>query len=415
MLEHIYVVVGSGTSDIGKAWLTGSIASVLPKALPVKVDPMLNRQFPSEFGITLRGKVVSEDLSTYRDLGLPVHPECNIVAGALLYEFFRQPRKSLDHGPKQGSTKKLTFADVSAFLTDKLLSVANNLGNYRNLVIEVGGIVTDLENAYIPAALRTLGLKTGTMPEMVVLGYLEHPETHTGSPVRTQAIRYAIRETRRKYSLPIKACFVRRRYVPEQVTDEQIRDELINIAFETQLPPTRIVYVPNLSNVHELRQVVKGSGLFEDEDETCLVSACLLGIPCRYDGTSDELDPRTVSLLREKEVTVICPELLAGLPVPRGPFEIVGGDGYDVLDENARVVSSDGDDYTEQFIHGAQRALDIAKRMKITRAILYHRSPSCGCLQIYDGSFEHRLRSGYGVSAALLDRSGIRCIPNTKM
>lgn len=415
MFDHIFVVVGSGSSDIGKAWLTSSIASALPKALPIKIDPMLNRQFPPELGITLRGRVVSEDLSTYRDLGLPVHPECNIVAGALLQEFLRQPTKVLDHGPKQGSTKKLTLADISAFLADKLLCLATSLGDYRNLVIEVGGIVTDLENAYIPAALRILGLKTGTMPEMVVLSYLEHPETSAGSPVRTQIVRHAIRETRRHYSLPIRACFVRRRYVPEHVTDEQIRDELTNIAFEVQMPTTHIVYVPNLSSTHELRQVVKESGLFDDEHKICLVSACLLGIPCRYDGTANELDPQTVDLLRERAVITICPELLAGLPVPRGPFEIAGGDGHDVLDRNARVMSLDGEDYTEQFIHGAHRSLDIAKRMRITRAILYHRSPSCGCLQIYDGSFEHHLRPGYGVSAALLDRNGIRCIPNTTM
>ena len=412
MLEHIYVVVGSGMSDIGKGWLTGSIASLLPNALPVKIDPMLNRQFPSGIGMTLEGRVISEDFLTYKELGLPVYPECNIVGGGLLLEFLQQSEKILDHGFDRGSTKKLTFADLSEFLADKLLSLTNLLDDCRNMVIEVGGTITDSEHVYIPAAIRALGNKADIIPEVLVLSFFEHPETDTGSPARTQNIRRAIRETRKKYSLPIKACFVRRRYVPEEFTDEQIKDEVVNIAFETQMPSTEIIYLANFPNVHDLKRKLKEIEIFEDEKEIYLVSACLLGIPCRYDGTADELDPYIVSLLKEREVIAICPELLAGLPTPRGPFEIVGGDGHDVLDGAAKVMSLDGVDYTRQFTDGAQKALEIAKRMKASEAILYYRSPSCGCLQIYDGSFSGKLKPGYGIFGALLERNGIRCIPN---
>jgi uncharacterized protein YbbK (DUF523 family) len=122
-----------------------------------------------------------------------------------------------------------------------------------------------------------------------------------------------------------------------------------------------------------------------------------------------------VDLLEERGVTAVCPELLAGLPTPRGPFEIVGGDGHDVLDGNAEVVSHDGSDYTQQLTDGAHKALEIAKRMEVTEAILCSRSPSCSCLQIYDGSFRSRLKPGYGVFGALLRRNGIRCTPNTEL
>lgn len=414
MLEHIYVVLGGGISDIGKGWLTGSIASVLPNALPVKIDPMLTQQFPVQLGITVEGKVISEDFLTYQALGLPIYPECNIIGGALLHEFLHQPQKTLSQGFDDGAEKKLTFADLSDFLAAKLLALTNLSEDCRSLVIEVGGTITDMEHVYIGSAIRALGLKVGILPKVVLLSFLEHPETDTGSPARTHNVRQIIQEARSRYSVPIKACFVRRRYVPEWVKDEEIEDELLNIAYETQMSPSQLVYVPNLDSVQDLKDLVKMTGLFEEKGNL-LVSACLFGIRCRYDATSDALDPEMVNLLRGREAIIICPELLAGLSVPREPVEIVNGDGFDVLDGNAKVLTRDGSDFTQQFIEGAKKALEIAKRSEITKAILCSRSPSCGCLNIYDGSFEHRLRPGCGVFGALLKRNNIHCVPNTMM
>jgi len=137
-----------------------------------------------------------------------------------------------------------------------------------------------------------------------------------------------------------------------------------------------------------------------------LVSACLVGIPCRYDGGSCPHD-QLQALAARGRVLPLCPEVLGGLPTPRPPAEIQGGDGGDVLEGRARVVNIEGKDVTAEFLAGAQEALRIAQRWGIKEAVLKTRSPSCGVGQIYDGSFSGRLKEGEGVTAALLRREGI--------
>jgi len=92
------------------------------------------------------------------------------------------------------------------------------------------------------------------------------------------------------------------------------------------------------------------------------------------------------------------------------PAEIQGGDGNDVLDSRARVVTSQGDDVTDAFIQGARAVLDLARLNRVNLAILKSNSPSCGCGRIYDGSFSRRLRPGDGVAAALLRRHGVKVL-----
>jgi uncharacterized protein YbbK (DUF523 family) len=137
-----------------------------------------------------------------------------------------------------------------------------------------------------------------------------------------------------------------------------------------------------------------------------LVSACLVGIPCQYDGSSCPYD-QLQALATQGDVLPICPEVVGGLPTPRPPAEIRGGDGGDVLEGQARVVNIEGEDVTAQFLAGAQKALCIARRWGIKEAILKARSPSCGVGQIHDGSFSGRLVEGDGVTAALLKREGV--------
>jgi uncharacterized protein YbbK (DUF523 family) len=103
----------------------------------------------------------------------------------------------------------------------------------------------------------------------------------------------------------------------------------------------------------------------------------------------------------------VCPEESGGLPTPRPPAEIVGGDGNDVLDGTAKVMTDDGTDVTEAFLKGAHHALEAAQSNGATHVILKARSPSCGCGDIYDGTFSGTLTSGDGVTTALLKRHGI--------
>ncbi len=136
-----------------------------------------------------------------------------------------------------------------------------------------------------------------------------------------------------------------------------------------------------------------------------VVSACLAGKACRYDGGACSKE-HVLQLTADKEAVMICPELAGGLPVPREPAEIIGGTGEDVLDGKARVLTASGRDVTKCFLDGANETLKMAKKWNAAAIILKDNSPSCGSSFIYDGSFSGNKTKGNGVTAALLKREG---------
>ena len=140
-----------------------------------------------------------------------------------------------------------------------------------------------------------------------------------------------------------------------------------------------------------------------------LVSACLLGKNVRYD--SEILTNRPLILEEwEKQgiIIPICPEVAGGLPVPRPPAEIQEGDGNDVVNGTTRVIDINGKDVTEAFITGAMEAKRLAEDNKVQYALLKARSPSCGSKMTYDGTFTGHLIEFQGVTAAVINRMGIR-------
>ncbi|MFI8708850.1 DUF523 domain-containing protein [Bacillus sp. NPDC077411] len=140
-----------------------------------------------------------------------------------------------------------------------------------------------------------------------------------------------------------------------------------------------------------------------------VISACLAGIACRYDG-NDNFVTKIQELLEKEETILICPEVLGGLPTPRMPAEIIGGNGDDVLDGKAKVIDRSGNDVTEIFIAGAYKALDQIKDLNPEYIILKERSPSCGSSVIYTGEFNGQKQDGYGVTTALFKRHGFTVI-----
>jgi len=130
-----------------------------------------------------------------------------------------------------------------------------------------------------------------------------------------------------------------------------------------------------------------------------LVSACLLGVNCRYDGKNNE-NPNILALQNREDICLIpvCPEQLGGLTTPRLPSERIG----------RKVINSAGEDVTGQYAKGAEEALKIAKLYGCDSAILKERSPSCGSSGIYDGSFTHTLVEGAGCTAEALRAAGIQ-------
>ena len=137
-----------------------------------------------------------------------------------------------------------------------------------------------------------------------------------------------------------------------------------------------------------------------------IVSACLLGLNAKYDGTTN-----TQALLQKysssEKFIPVCPEQLGGLPTPRVSAEIIEGTGQDVLLGRCVVQGEQGEVVTPQFIQGAKEVLKIVRMTKVTAAILKERSPSCGVNYIYDGSFSHCKIPGQGVTAALLKEHNI--------
>ncbi|MDO5294836.1 MAG: DUF523 domain-containing protein [bacterium] len=135
-----------------------------------------------------------------------------------------------------------------------------------------------------------------------------------------------------------------------------------------------------------------------------LVSACLIGIGCRYDGKS-VVNPDAMKLLERYTVIPYCPEVYGGLPTPRIPAEI----------RNNKVWTADGRDVTPQFAKGAKEALRLAKLYDCQFAVLKERSPSCGTGFIYDGTFTGTLTDDDGLTAKLLKAAGIRVIGESEI
>ena len=140
--------------------------------------------------------------------------------------------------------------------------------------------------------------------------------------------------------------------------------------------------------------------------EPLLISGCLLGVACRYDGKSRPLDRPALEALRERYALIpVCPEQLGGLPTPRPRAER----------SDAGVFNDSGADVTAQYLRGAEEARRLAAMFGCAKALLKERSPSCGCGEIYDGSFTGALRAGDGVTAEALKADGISIIGESRI
>ena len=138
--------------------------------------------------------------------------------------------------------------------------------------------------------------------------------------------------------------------------------------------------------------------------ENILVSACLLGIGCRYDG-KHKANSEVMRLAEKYTLIPVCPEIYGGLPTPRVPSERIGD----------RVMMKDGHDVTENYQRGALEALELCRIYNIKTAVLKERSPSCGKGEIYDGSFTGALTERDGVTAELLSLHGIRVLGESEI
>lgn len=130
-----------------------------------------------------------------------------------------------------------------------------------------------------------------------------------------------------------------------------------------------------------------------------MVSACLLGENCKYNG-GNNFSEKVREFTKGHEVILVCPEVMGGLPTPRPPSEIVNG----------KVMSSKGYSVDEEYRKGAGKALALAKENHVDMVILQSRSPSCGVKEIYDGTFSRTLIKGMGITARLLKENGFKVV-----
>ncbi len=135
-----------------------------------------------------------------------------------------------------------------------------------------------------------------------------------------------------------------------------------------------------------------------------LVSACLLGVCCRYDGKCKP-SPEVIRLKERFSLIPVCPECYGGLPIPREPGEILDG----------QVFLRGGANVTEQYHRGAEAALHLAKLLSCDIAVLKEKSPSCGSGKIHNGLFDGGLTDGDGITAALLKKNGIRVLGESEV
>ena len=131
-----------------------------------------------------------------------------------------------------------------------------------------------------------------------------------------------------------------------------------------------------------------------------LVSACLVGINCKYSG-GNNYNQKIFDLVKEGKAIPICPEQLGGLNTPRKPVELK------VINGKRYAIDNEGNDLTENFERGALEVLKLAKNLNINKAILQPRSPSCGVNKIYSGNFDNKLVDGNGILTELLKQNGI--------
>lgn len=140
-----------------------------------------------------------------------------------------------------------------------------------------------------------------------------------------------------------------------------------------------------------------------DVKDKVLVSACLVGENCKYNGKSNK-NEKIIEFLKDKDVILVCPEVMSGLNIPRLKSEILKNS------KNLCVINEKREDVTEYFVKGAEIALKLALENNVEIAIVKEKSPSCGLKKVYDGKFDGTLVEGIGVFSRKLIENGIRVL-----
>lgn len=248
MLEKILVVVGSGLSDIGKGWLTSALASDIANPLLIKMDPMLNLEFPSDLGSKQDEKFVTDDFLTYEKMGLKTYSECNLLGGELFASYITQTESK----DKEGKIIKKTFAGLSDYISERLVCLIKKY-QPSNLVIEIGGVTQDPESKPIHDSIGYLKQKTGAEVNVAVLTYFELNENNGLFEIKTRIAQEAVRSSRQRMPYDT-SLYIRRRNIPDSIDDDQLVRKKDYIAKQTFMDPERVIFLPNVKSPFDLKK-----------------------------------------------------------------------------------------------------------------------------------------------------------------
>lgn len=252
-LKRIYLVVGSPISDIGKGWLTASVASLMPNSYVLKIDPMLNNGDMHKSGLLQDLNLVSTDFSTYQKVGVKVTSDQFIYSGNVLRSYLTKIDFTGWDIHSLNPWKRFTFSDVAEYFATHLKDLVRKSGK-ETLIIEIGGSVYDPELTYIPAALKKLSHATKAEIRILLLSYLDYSEDDFYS-VKMQLVVQGIQQTRKIYGEPY-LIFFRSRHIPN-IAVAKVKKLKREMASRAAVPGNRLIYLPNFKTVIEERDFLK--------------------------------------------------------------------------------------------------------------------------------------------------------------
>lgn len=247
----VRIIVGHPYSDIGKGWLTSSVAVHMENPLLFKVDPALMEKMPDGFGIPINGTYVTTDAATYTKRGHSFSPEQNFFIGKMIAQGIKKAplQKGLLANDR---TPIITHTDISAELASKI-SKQMKKAKTQDALIEIGGCPDDPEAMPIPAAIRMLDQEFGA--SVILLTKFDFNNEDGQHHIKTRGSTRAIETTMKAFwGLKLNSVFIRRAGLPKTIKDHELEAACQKVAFKSQIHPDRVVFLPDVNQPEELDQ-----------------------------------------------------------------------------------------------------------------------------------------------------------------
>lgn len=275
MIKTIFAVVSHPLSDLGKGWVGGSIAGLVPNSFALKIDPMLNRIVANNPWENEQILESNADLQTYQKLGLGVGTDSLLISGNVLSDFLLATATHIGNLAQYGHPSRAlkknraqTLDDASQFLS-RLIERRALERHAENLVVEIGGTVGDPESHYIVRAIRWLAMENNCELKWVLLTHFDFQEGNDSKEgIKTRIITHAIEALRQHCGEPWKV-LVRQRLLPFELEKADLYYWKRKISLRGNIPLEKILYIPNVPDVFALKNFLAKElfGLLEWENE----------------------------------------------------------------------------------------------------------------------------------------------------